>query len=395
MASNPVSSSFLEHSTKFGWFYSQPRIQWHNGKNCLVYKTRHKRTLLWDLDMFLAVDICGLSSFGYLLVKNIFCRNGNTDTIRLIHSLMILFFGMLNIHGVWLHVMTAFYGEDAVKGWNGLRRLEQDESSDKSSKPTSDRNLSLILTLIVRMFAVYPFLQIPSELFMNFDPYFYVIQDLRIFLNLCFGQTLILHFFRLIILTVTIYEISRVFALLILIFISTLAILARLNSALVQKFANTRQIFDSMRTMEFVTLNLQLFAPFQELGTFAVMSVGLVLFVIANFVTIALTRLPFPVYIFFPSVSVITGAIINATIPLAQAVHENSIEMLRNWGLTRLNLGQDAKLLRRKIRSARSLRLNVGLADFRMFYFNQETKVRYFEAVITYTLTMLLGLREG
>ncbi|OXA40335.1 hypothetical protein Fcan01_24907 [Folsomia candida] len=138
-------------------------------------------------------------------------------------------------------------------------------------------------------------------------------------------------------------------------------------------------------------------APFQELGTFFLILMGLVVFVVSNFVTVKLyDSMPFPVYTFFLSVSVVVAIIVNLTLLLAHGLLDVSTEIKQRWGASMVGEGNKLELKcgRRRLKGMRPYCMWAGFGGSKMFRLNKETKVQYFEQVISGTVNLLLSTSE-
>ncbi|OXA40156.1 hypothetical protein Fcan01_24911 [Folsomia candida] len=202
--------------------------------------------------------------------------------------------------------------------------------------------------------------------------------------------------------TINSFEVARMLSRIIVYFITALNLLKSIFVTLLHDsetcFASMEGINDRITTHLKVQLAVNALAPFQELGTFFLLLMGLVVFVVANFVTIKLyDSMPFPAYAFFVSVSVVVAIIVNLTLPLAHGVLDASTEMKRRWGALMVREGDKLELKcgRRRLKGMQPFFLWAGFAGSKMLRLNKETKVQYFEQVISWTVTLLLSTSEG
>lgn len=237
---------------------------------------------------------------------------------------------------------------------------------------------------------------------LSLDGLYYMVQDASNVFQLPFRVTIFLHTIRFLIRLIISVEISSIAAFVVLSFISFLLMVKHVLKILLQetkimtncvtsKYIGVR-IEYLLRTHIRLQIAMKKFALFQELGTLALMLMGLLVFVFANFATLRFYRfLPFAVFTFFPSISAMVGLVVNLTLPYTHEIFENSIEFGR---ILRVSMGNgEVKYFKRKISSVRAVRWYAGINGNNIFCLNRETKVQYFQNVVNYTITLLLGVR--
>ncbi|OXA54511.1 hypothetical protein Fcan01_10790, partial [Folsomia candida] len=201
----------------------------------------------------------------------------------------------------------------------------------------------IILLSIVHVFAAYFPLVLASNMLMHLDPLYPVVTDISSFLRLTFPAMMVLHVLRFIIVVINVFEICSIFSFVILFFLSGLHVMDKILSILVEqskRIVLSRQKGDNMNKIEYLLrthVHLQLaykpIARYQELGTIALMLVGLLVFIFSNFATLRFYKLlPFMVFAFYPSVSAVVGVIVNLTLPYTHKLYEDSMEILRLLG---------------------------------------------------------------
>lgn len=94
----------------------------------------------------------------------------------------------------------------------------------------SDAALTATLLFIIRNFSMYPYLLVPSELFMEFDAFHYPLRDMNRTCEFSQVTLVILNVLHFTILTVNAFEASRIMPLVILIFISMLNLMKTIFS---------------------------------------------------------------------------------------------------------------------------------------------------------------------
>lgn len=140
---------------------------------------------------------------------------------------------------------------------------------------------------------------------------------------------------------------------------------------------------------------IKLFETFFARQITAFMSIMLVGGMMFLYVTITLQRyLPILLYIYFPSVSFVILFVIQSFIPELIKIYRISKNLLRLINLQTCHprlTTKDRKISRRLLKSLRPVQINVGLIGFTLFYFKETTKVTFYSAIVSYTMTLLLA----
>ncbi|OXA53854.1 hypothetical protein Fcan01_10792 [Folsomia candida] len=398
MSSKNIVLAFSEHSKLFK-FYSKCPMQWVSEREIIEYKSwrRERSVLYWHINCILTISVTYQAGFAYVLYQQLFRPDPSRHLFKVVIMSML---GVLNWYGSVMHLMTTLYGDGAAIGWNQLQKIERDLKNWKENHgihrfhvppPTPLFDLEKIVLLsVVPVFAAYfPFV-LASNILMHMDSLYPVVTDISSFLRLTFPAMMALHLLRDVILIINVFEICSIFSLVILFFLSTLHVMDKILSILVEKSKGivlSRQKGDLMNKIEYLLrthVHLQLaykpIARYQELGTIALMLMGLLVFIFSNFATLRFYKLlPFMVFAFYPSVSAVVGVIANLTLPYTHKLFEDSMEVLRLLGGgCAFGLRGEVRLLRRKIWSVRAHRLYAGVGGNNIFCLNKETKVHYF-----------------
>ncbi|OXA40148.1 hypothetical protein Fcan01_24892 [Folsomia candida] len=210
---------------------------------------------------------------------------------------------------------------------------------------------------------------------MDFDGYYFVLRDTNYIFQLSEATMIVLNIVRFTLLMVNVFEVATILSLIILIFITFLIMLRSIFSTLlppVRYFVSMPRINRGITEHLKVQLAMNAFAPFQELGTFFLILIGLVVFVVSNFVTIKLyDSMPFAVYAFFPSVSGMVAVVVNLTLPLAHGLLDVSTELKRRWGASMVGDGSklDLKCGRRRLKGMRPFCMWAGFGGNCFLYF--------------------------
>lgn len=251
---------------------------------------------------------------------------------------------------------------------------------------------------------IYPIIVTASVISLHLDPLYFAVVDLSDFFQLSHRAHFTLHFLRFFIIAGNTVMICSTLKMVLISFMSRLKIQLNIFSLLLKhaKIILSQRIRFVPRIEFLVKIHLSLqiagqqVAPFQELGTIALMLVGQLIFVFSNFATLRFYNvLPLAAYQFYPSVSIVVGTIVSLTLPVAQKLAEDSKEVLRILDASVVVGGSNGRLiaLKRKIRSTQPHKLNAAFGGVKLFL-NRETKREYFQTGINNTINLLLGV-EG
>lgn len=121
------------------------------------------------------------------------------------------------------------------------------------------------------------------------------------------------------------------------------------------------------------------------------MGAGFLLNISFNYVTLKLYHVvPMPMYLWFPTVSVLIPILIAILLPMMINVYEGSVQVQNLWGW-HSGKSRDLKYLRRRLLGARPLRMTTGIGGVNFYFFKQSTKVTFYSAIIDYTINALLS----
>lgn len=222
-------------------------VEWDRRKKCFRYiPLSSGKIWLWVWNIFFIIGFVnfGLSFLGLLrciIFEKLVLSNFNIITV--VTEMILIIFGI----GITLALI--FYGRDFVDGWNrfvaaemqsniflrriikfcnnykphGFKKIDKDKKNNAAAK-TSDLP-GLASQHFVKMFAIYPFILIPSSMVLNLDISYFFINEFETHLPIKY-QTLFVVissvFIRLPIVSIGIIEICRLFALLIILLTSCL-----------------------------------------------------------------------------------------------------------------------------------------------------------------------------
>lgn len=153
------------------------------------------------------------------------------------------------------------------------------------------------------------------------------------------------------------------------------------------KFSHTSTIYSCLRIM------LQLCEDTSAIGMFTMMWADAVVIVACNFVTIKLRKLiPIYIYIIFPTLSI--GSSLNCVLmfPLGAKLYEISVYLKGEWERQGSQLTKN-KYIRRKIKSIGLLKIEAGVAKFRLYFLSNSAIFTYWMAVLDNTVNALLSIQ--
>jgi hypothetical protein len=102
--------------------------------------------------------------------------------------------------------------------------------------------------------------------------------------------------------------------------------------------------------------------------------------------------IPMPLYLYFPSVSILIPITIHFMLPMGIDVHTIAHEMVvKRWGRELCRRGANKYVLRR-IKATRVIRVHGGFLGFKVYDLTKTTKATYYEAILIYTINALLAI---
>jgi hypothetical protein len=125
----------------------------------------------------------------------------------------------------------------------------------------------------------------------------------------------------------------------------------------------------------------------------AFMLTGWILSVLFNFATLKMHHIiPMPLYLYFPSISILIPITIHFMLKMGIDVHTISHEMVvKRWGRV-VCISGNKKYVRRRIKATKVLRVHGGFLGFKVYDLTKSTKATYYEAILIYTINALLAI---
>lgn len=259
--------------------------------------------------------------------------------------------------------------------------------------------LDTLFTNLIRLYGSLPFLLTCSAMIMSFDNYFYVVQSISVPLGLnCFSIST-LHCIRFGMLLISTYEICRLNCLVCLIVVYFLIMVRDVCSILTSKIGGNINLgnfkeLTSAYTSTFISSKY--YTSFQELGTLVAIFLGMLLCAIANFVTVkGFNILPTPIYVVFPALSCNILVFVNAAMPHGNGVYIATAGFLKKCDFYAARKGGFAgKYMRCKLRGMRPFLFFTGFGNIKVFVYDKDVRMEYFDRVSSVTVTLLLGVPD-
>lgn len=122
------------------------------------------------------------------------------------------------------------------------------------------------------------------------------------------------------------------------------------------------------------------------------MTIGMIMCIILNYVTIKLyALLPPMIYIICAVLAILLPGVILVMLPMIVDIHENGRRVVDKWK-DLLSRRDDKKYLVRRVRSIKLLCVHAELFGFKVFKCQKSTKRIYYFAIVNYTWTALLSV---
>jgi len=261
--------------------------------------------------------------------------------------------------------------------------------------PTDFDLMGFFLLLVSISFVAMPFFLAPFGLYFGFDPFYGIIQknigSLKrlgiIVYYVCEGA-------RAYLTVLCLFGAFRLLFLVLVMFITLVRVTQNILMLLIKRLKSHGGKVDMK--YNFVWYNQLVIgfhmAEFVEIVTFMLMAVGMIVLVILNFAIIKMYNF-FPLYIFcmFPVINVIILGTIQLTVPRAVDVTNKSHEFIM---LMKLNGGPSVKsYIFRRAKALIPATIDVGLPGYKLFSFENSTKINYYSAIFNHTINLITALQ--
>lgn len=255
--------------------------------------------------------------------------------------------------------------------------------------------VGIALNVAIIVLAIYPYFAFIPICYLNLDPLYPIL--FQNFQGNLFIKTS-LFFLRILLCLPGAIEIARIVSSTMLIL--TIGLKCALNSIRILGLRSWQISFRLKSNTLFLahsqlTIIFSLIIIIQSTVTAFLMGFGLVGTVGYNFVTLKMHGLiPMPLYLVFPSCSILMQGLINILIPLAISVYEDSAEVLNKWVYWSHKAGEGGyhALCQRRLRSTRPHWFGAGVGQYTLFVIKKSTKVTFYMAILSYTIDSLLAI---
>jgi len=203
---------------------------------------------------------------------------------------------------------------------------------------------------------------------------------------------------RVLILFFAFAELTRTFSFLLIYLIGNLQMLLDCL-ALIQKqtalLTLSSQFKSPFHIYARVRLILRITSNSQGVSTAALMWAGLVLSVCVNFACLKLhSIIPMPLFLVFPTISILIPTIVAETLPDAINCFEKSRELIKNWGTRTMTRKVNNAFYLKKVRSLRPLKLYAKVPGYNLFLLKKSTQATYYSIIIIYTVNGLISFKS-
>lgn len=132
---------------------------------------------------------------------------------------------------------------------------------------------------------------------------------------------------------------------------------------------------------------------FLSFAALVFMGIGLILSVLFNFVSLKMYHtIPMPLYLYFPSVSVLIVCVILVMLPLLIDVFERDVKIHGKWKYYCARRKCNFKFISRLLKGTKVIRFNAVVPGFKIYELKKGVKPRYLYEVVDYTVTALLSI---
>lgn len=249
------------------------------------------------------------------------------------------------------------------------------------------------LTIIVRIFTIYPYLFWILLTIFRLDPLHQISEH---FISCTIFRTYILPILKFCELFALIQtcRIGSMFTILVsilgILFAHVLAKIGELSHRISMGRDQAKSVTMLYLHVEII---LTLLSELSDVCLAVVLGFGILISVVFNFVTLKMYRfVPMPLYLFFPMVSILIPVIIWTLLPQGINIYEASVMIRSRWERLAI-ISLDKKYLTRRIQAVKSLQLYAGLAGFNFFRLQKSTKSTLFWYIASYTVTALLSIK--
>jgi hypothetical protein len=266
--------------------------------------------------------------------------------------------------------------------------------------------LGIFLSIVVLLFAFYPLFLVGFIVWFELDAYSSLDRYLlsaglswrKSFENGNWGLALVLYTAKFILALGPVHQICRTLSMI----ICFTTMLAHLTLACIEILSHNSRTIASISyarlnayLANYHALEIILLTAYDYIGNVigSLMLIGFFLAVVFNFASLKMYPvIPMPLYLYFPSVSVLIPFTIHFMLKMGIDYHGNTENMVAiKWNRV---VGQscDRKYARRRIRATRILRVHGSILGFKIYDLTKSVRVEFYKAIQDYTINALLSI---
>jgi len=389
-------------------------VQWNGRKKEFRHTSDSKKLLIWKINCFISF-VFGVGASAFVLAREILSPTNSLSKFFILIQIAFFTFGSL---WIVMALCSLLYGDDYVNCWNEsakfLDKLRQKSATSrlimtidfqfvsnnvhtliwicKLTTETSEEFdvIGLIVYLLSFVYNTYPIFLSAGALYFNLDPLYPIIKE-SLILNSYRYLYYLAKAFRYFVACTAILGASRqTFLSLIM-----LIIINRMHLSILC-FLNTTTGDLRFKTMWNKILRYTEFQMFlkllskQENVSLALLAACIVTNSGGNYICILYYRdIPPMLYPGILAPLVISYFGMNMVVPIVIRIYDNSVTLLTNLSLDCPSRDSYAS---RKVKGLQPSYLHASVRSYRMFHFQNSTRVTFYRIVFDMTLNLLMGL---
>lgn len=313
----------------------------------------------------------------------------------------------LSVFGVVLETAILLLAKDTVRSFNGLRIWDGKLKSRTKTGNDSPEKLDILgisLNIIAKIVGVYPYFLILFGGIFEVDPFSVLYKHLvapNLGREFKISLKLVFTFLRLnqIFPTIQTCHVCACFTCIATVgahlLLSNIAHLVdKVDQNLSKKHgANSETLSETLAI--YSVLEICLILSFDVINSciLVLMGFAFVFCVAANFISIKMyDTVPMPLYLYFPSISVLMPGMIKILLPMAIKIYEGAKVLNGKWKVLASFCKEDVKYLRRKLRATKILQVYGGIFGFRFYHCRNSTMSDYAYVIMDYTISALFAV---
>lgn len=249
------------------------------------------------------------------------------------------------------------------------------------------------MTGIVYQFAFYPFLCFPAMVIFKLGASIYIVDMMKLPFALDFLARMCSMYGQ----AAACFEVCRITPLVLILLIM---VGKMLNSVILCYQKQHSGWFNNRLVGEYSALVIAFAAmrPLLESLIGWVMGASMLALVMFTFVTIRMYSIfPLWFYIYFPSVNILVVVCLMLILSITVGVRDNCEAMLRTWlnwansvGVQRFRMHH----LQKRLKALQPIQFSARLKYCRLYYVKKSIKLKFYQQIVAYTMTLLLSIPE-